>query len=191
MTQVVTSGTGRNAGVGEWAAGKTGTTEDYGDAWFVGFTKKYTVAVWVGYPDKVVSMKTDYHGGPVEGGTFPAEIWHDFVTSAENIDRQREIQRALKDHKEPPVDTTQVVTPAAPTGPATTTTTPGGTSTVPKGNTQQGGANGGQPQTPAPAKPAPTPAKPAPTPVTPPGGTGGGATGGAGGAPPKPGAGTG
>ncbi|HEY8637675.1 MAG TPA: transglycosylase domain-containing protein [Solirubrobacteraceae bacterium] len=184
MTQVLTAGTARNAAVGEWAAGKTGTTENYGDAWFVGFTRKYTVAVWVGYPTKVVSMRTDYHGGPVEGGTFPAEIWHDFIVAAENIDQQRVIQRALKDHKPPPVDTTQAVTPAAPVAPATTTTTPSGTATTPNGTT----ANP-KPSTPTPAKP---PAKPTPTPtptLTPP--TGGGGTGGAGGAAPKIGAGTG
>ena len=37
--------------IGTFAAGKTGTTENYGDAWFVGWNSKYTVAVWVGYPD--------------------------------------------------------------------------------------------------------------------------------------------
>jgi penicillin-binding protein 1A len=82
MHGVVVSGTGVSANVSEFAAGKTGTTENYGDAWFVGFTDRYTVAVWVGYPDNVRSMKTEYHGGPVEGGTFPAEIWHDFMTAA-------------------------------------------------------------------------------------------------------------
>ena len=41
----------------------------------------YTVAVWVGYPDKLKPMKTEFHGEPVAGGTFPAEIWHDFMTS--------------------------------------------------------------------------------------------------------------
>ena len=45
---------------GGFAAGKTGTTENYGDAWFVGFTERYTVAVWVGYPDSIKSMETEY-----------------------------------------------------------------------------------------------------------------------------------
>ena len=75
------SGTGTRANVPVWAAGKTGTTENYGDAWFVGFTDRYTVAVWVGYPDKLKYMKTEYHGQPVAGGTYPAEIWHDFMMS--------------------------------------------------------------------------------------------------------------
>ncbi len=52
-------------------AGKTGTTENYGDAWFVGYLPQLTVAVWVGYPRELKSMKTEYHGEPVAGGTFP------------------------------------------------------------------------------------------------------------------------
>ena len=47
----------RTRHVGEFAAGKTGTTENYGDAWFVGFNDKYTVAVWVGYPDQLQYMR--------------------------------------------------------------------------------------------------------------------------------------
>ena len=66
-------------------AGKTGTTENYGDAWFVGFDTHYTVAVWVGYPDKLIPMKTLFAGQPVEGGTYPAQIWHDFMVQALNI----------------------------------------------------------------------------------------------------------
>ena len=56
MQGVVTRGTGTAAQLGgdEVVAGKTGTTENYGDAWFVGFDDKYTVAVWVGYPDKLI-----------------------------------------------------------------------------------------------------------------------------------------
>ena len=79
---MVTSGTGTAARVLEFAAGKTGTTENSGDAWFVGFTERLTVAVWVGYPTSSSPMKTEYHGEPVAGGTFPAQIWHDFMTAA-------------------------------------------------------------------------------------------------------------
>ena len=56
---------------GVMIAGKTGTTENYGDAWFVGWTKEYTVAVWVGYPDEFKPMKTEFQGEPVAGGTYP------------------------------------------------------------------------------------------------------------------------
>jgi penicillin-binding protein 1A len=86
MHGVVTHGTGTAANLpDDFVAGKTGTTENYGDAWFVGFDRRYTVAVWVGYPDKLVPMRTQYRGGPVEGGTYPAQIWHDFMVAALNI----------------------------------------------------------------------------------------------------------
>ncbi len=86
LTTVVQSGTGTQAAIsGVDVAGKTGTTTNYGDAWFVGWTPQLTTAVWVGFPTKLVSMATDYNGGPVEGGTYPAIIWHDFVTQALQI----------------------------------------------------------------------------------------------------------
>ena len=69
--------------------GKTGTTSNYGDAWFVGWDSKYTVAVWVGFPNSLVPMTTEYDGGPVLGGTFPALIWHNFMVSAMHVEKQR------------------------------------------------------------------------------------------------------
>ena len=95
LETVVNEGTGRRAAIGQFAAGKTGTTSNFGDAWFVGWDNKYTVAVWVGYPDRLISMSTDFDGGPVEGGTFPALIWHDFMTSAIQVDRERAERIAL------------------------------------------------------------------------------------------------
>jgi penicillin-binding protein 1A len=80
---VVTSGTGKAAALPDRpVAGKTGTTENYGDAWFVGYTPQLAVAVWVGYPTKLKPMLTEYHGGPVAGGTYPAQIWKTFAQSA-------------------------------------------------------------------------------------------------------------
>jgi penicillin-binding protein 1A len=80
---VIRSGTGKRAALPDRAvAGKTGTTENYGDAWFVGYTPQLATAVWVGYPDKLKPMLTEYHGEPVAGGTFPAEIWRVFTQSA-------------------------------------------------------------------------------------------------------------
>ena len=80
------SGTGTSAAIsGVDVAGKTGTTSDYGDAWFVGWTPQLTTAIWVGFPNKLVPMTTLYNGGPVEGGTFPAVIWHDFMVQALQI----------------------------------------------------------------------------------------------------------
>jgi len=92
LETVLEYGTGKAAAIGQFAAGKTGTTSNYGDAWFVGWDSKYTVAVWVGYPEKLVPMTNDFDGGPVLGGTFPALIWHNFMTSALQIDANREAE---------------------------------------------------------------------------------------------------
>jgi len=75
----VLSGTGTKAKTGCPVAGKTGTTDKHSDGWFVGFTPRLATAVWVGYPDSQVRMYSEYHGGPVAGGTFPAEIWGDYM----------------------------------------------------------------------------------------------------------------
>jgi membrane peptidoglycan carboxypeptidase len=80
---VVTSGTGTAAALpNRQVAGKTGTTENYGDAWFVGYTPQLVTAVWVGYPKGLRPMLTEYHGRPVAGGTFPAQIWKAFMQPA-------------------------------------------------------------------------------------------------------------
>jgi penicillin-binding protein 1A len=89
LETVLQYGTGRAAAIGQFAAGKTGTTSNYGDAWFVGWDSRYTVAVWVGYPNKLVPMTTDFNGQPVLGGTFPALIWHDFMVSALQVEKER------------------------------------------------------------------------------------------------------
>jgi membrane peptidoglycan carboxypeptidase len=84
LEDVVSSGTGVRAAVpGVEVAGKTGTTDNYGDAWFVGFTPEIAVAVWVGYPDQLRPMRTEFGGEPVTGGTLPAQIWKEFVTRYE------------------------------------------------------------------------------------------------------------
>jgi membrane peptidoglycan carboxypeptidase len=80
---VVTGGTGTAAALPDRpVAGKTGTTENYGDAWFVGYTPQLVTAVWVGYPKGLRPMLSEWHGGPVVGGTFPASIWKTFMQSA-------------------------------------------------------------------------------------------------------------
>jgi penicillin-binding protein 1A len=90
LETVVSSGTGTNANIGasgQW--GKTGTTENNGDAWFCGATEEVTACVWVGYADTVTSMSTLYNGGPVMGGTFPALIWASVVSAWEEIKAER------------------------------------------------------------------------------------------------------
>jgi penicillin-binding protein 1A len=91
---VVRAGTGKRAQLsdGRPVAGKTGTTENYGDAWFVGYTPQLVAAVWVGYPTTLRPMLTEYNGDAVAGGTFPALIWKTFM------------ERALPYLHEPPQD---------------------------------------------------------------------------------------
>jgi penicillin-binding protein 1A len=85
LSTVVSQGTATRAQIPDtFVAGKTGTTENYGDAWFVGWTDKITVAVWVGYPDELRPMETEFNGQPVAGGTYPAAIWKSFVEQALN-----------------------------------------------------------------------------------------------------------
>jgi penicillin-binding protein 1A len=177
---VVTNGTGKAAQVGdEYIWGKTGTTENYGDAWFVGGNDDMTIAVWVGYADKVQPMEYEHAGSPVAGGTFPAEIFHDFLASWIEL---RDARRAARgdDETEETEGGTVPVTPvdpnAVPDGEQQTETAP---------REQDQGQD--QPEAePAPEDPAETPApetpvpvEPAPAPTQPPsggGGTGGGVT---------------
>jgi penicillin-binding protein 1A len=73
----ITEGTGTAAYTGcAGQAGKTGTTDEYTDAWFAGYQPNLATAVWVGYPQSNEISMTSVHGITVFGGTFPAEIWH-------------------------------------------------------------------------------------------------------------------
>jgi penicillin-binding protein 1A len=83
LHKVVTQGTGTAAQLpGDvWAAGKTGTTQSYRDAWFVGWAQGATTAVWMGYPEAQISMD-DVHGKRVTGGSFPAQIWEKYMAAA-------------------------------------------------------------------------------------------------------------
>jgi penicillin-binding protein 1A len=79
LEQNIQGGTGTHATIGCPAAGKTGTTDDNTDAWFVGFTPHLTTAVWMGYPKDDIQMNGLYFGRNVDGGTFPADIWGDYM----------------------------------------------------------------------------------------------------------------
>ena len=74
-------GTGTRAALSRPAAGKTGTTDEHADAWFVGYTPGLATAVWMGYTRGEVPM-TNVHGISVSGGSFPAEIWRRFMEPA-------------------------------------------------------------------------------------------------------------
>jgi len=78
---VLTRGTGTAARIGRPAAGKTGTTQEYRDAWFVGYTPQIVCAVWVGYPEAAKEMK-DSRGRNITGGSIPSRIWADFMKAA-------------------------------------------------------------------------------------------------------------
>ncbi|UIJ71712.1 transglycosylase domain-containing protein [Aurantimonas sp. HBX-1] len=76
LTRVVEAGTGQRAALEGWqAAGKTGTTQDFKDAWFVGYTANLITGVWLGNDNGANMQK-------VTGGTLPAEAWHDFMVAA-------------------------------------------------------------------------------------------------------------
>src|SRR3954471_13244262 len=164
LKQNVQSGTGVNANYGCPAAGKTGTTDNFTDAWFVGYEPHLTAAVWVGYPNSLVQMRS-VHGIEVAGATFPSQIWHNFMQVAH--------RGFCQDF--PPPTTPFVSSPfygkyskqGAP-GDSTvpyTVTGQNGTQTTPD-KTKKGKTNGGGKYDPrlyeAPPQPAPT-TEPAPT----------------------------
>ncbi|MGI8407225.1 MAG: transglycosylase domain-containing protein, partial [Actinomycetota bacterium] len=79
---VIKSGTGMGADIGRPAAGKTGTAQNYQDAWFCGYVPQLAACVWVGYPEGAIPM-LGVRGYPeVFGGSIPTDIWHDFMAEA-------------------------------------------------------------------------------------------------------------
>jgi penicillin-binding protein 1A len=83
LEENMTSGTGVGAYFGRTSAGKTGTTDNYADAWFCGFTPGLEATIWIGYPRGEIPM-TSVHGISVSGPTFPATIWKLFMERAAN-----------------------------------------------------------------------------------------------------------
>jgi membrane peptidoglycan carboxypeptidase len=81
LRKVVLYGTGTAANIGRPQAGKTGTAQEWRDAWFAGYIPQLSAAVWVGWPQGQISM-TGSRIGNVTGGSFPAQIWHAFMTEA-------------------------------------------------------------------------------------------------------------
>jgi len=165
---VVTGGTGVRANIGDpYQWGKTGTTENNGDAWFCGATEDVTACVWVGYADTTTPMTTEFAGGPVDGGTFPALIWAGVISAWEGIRDTRAAEaEGGEDGGDSSGSTYVPSTPSysAPSEPAPSTSSPAPTTPTPS-----------VPSTPsAPATPTPAPA-PTPAPS-------GGVTGGTGGA---------
>ena len=82
LERVVDSGTGTRANLTRDTAGKTGTTDDNKDAWFVGYTCEVTTAVWMGYVGREgqpVLPMNNVQGVQVQGGNFPAQMWAEFM----------------------------------------------------------------------------------------------------------------
>jgi penicillin-binding protein 1A len=79
---VIEHGTGTAAAIGRPAAGKTGTAENFQDAWFCGYVPQLAACVWVGYPKAEIPLENVEGVGQVVGGSLPAEIWHRFMTAA-------------------------------------------------------------------------------------------------------------
>jgi penicillin-binding protein 1A len=103
LHSVVTSGTGVRANVGDESQwGKTGTTENNGDAWYCGAIEEVTACVWVGYADTTTPMLTEYGGAPVDGGTFPALIWAGVISAWEEIVAERAAERESERDQDSP-----------------------------------------------------------------------------------------
>jgi penicillin-binding protein 1A len=79
---VVQHGTGTAAAIGRPVAGKTGTANDFQDAWFCGYVPQLATCVWIGYPGGEIPLTNVEGVYQVAGGTLPAEIWHDFMGPA-------------------------------------------------------------------------------------------------------------
>jgi penicillin-binding protein 1A len=82
LTGVIEGGTGGAARIGRPAAGKTGTSEEYQNAWFVGYTPILSTAVWMGYKEGNIPLRGIRGVGSVAGGTWPARLWHDYMIEA-------------------------------------------------------------------------------------------------------------
>jgi penicillin-binding protein 1A len=166
LQQVVLRGTGEAAGgVGTPVAGKTGTTENSADAWFIGYTPKLTTAVWLGFASGEVPM------GQVEGGSIPAELWHSYMTAALRSEPQYDGQFPTNYEfnqqtlTPPPASTlefplglgttTTTAPPTTTTVPSTSTTSPGRTTTTTSPSTPPTRA---PTSTPVPSTTAPSPA---------------------------------
>jgi membrane peptidoglycan carboxypeptidase len=128
LMNVVEDGTGTAADIGRSVAGKTGTSENYGNAWFVGYTPQLSTAVWVGRPEGDTPMR-NVHGINVTGGSFPARIFGRYMRAALAGVPAQDLYTASIDElglkstvSAPPSPTTAPAPP--PPGVATSTTSP-------------------------------------------------------------------
>ncbi len=154
LRENVLEGTGvaaQPAGHNAW--GKTGTTENNGDAWFCGGTDHFTACVWVGHADTNTPMTTDYNGGPVDGGTYPALIWGRIMAAVESIYSQHKAEAANKGNSDSGTTTSSSSSayPTYPSGSSSSSSSSGGGG---GGDTGGGGGGGGPAAAPPPSAPS-------------------------------------
>jgi penicillin-binding protein 1A len=142
LTQVIKRGTGTAANIGKPAAGKTGTTSNNTDAWFVGYTPKIGTAVWMGYRGGNGRPMDRVHGREATGGSFPAQIWSRYMKAAtqgmdtgEFTPPDKDLMNAKpkgdKGSGEPTTtSSTETTTSTIPEGSTTTTSSPDGSTTT-------------------------------------------------------------
>jgi penicillin-binding protein 1A len=123
LQTVIERGTGRAADIGRPAAGKTGTTTDNTDAWFVGYTPRVSTAVWMGYKDGTDRKMENVHGRAVTGGSFPAQIWQRFMSVAlEGVDTGEFVEPPDDLIRAKPIETSTTSTSSTTTSSTSSTT---------------------------------------------------------------------
>jgi membrane peptidoglycan carboxypeptidase len=119
LQKVVQIGTGTQANIGRPVGGKTGTAQQWRDAWFVGFVPQMVAAVWVGFPKGSIPMAYPRVRIPhVLGGTWPAEIWHAFMVNATRSLKVQGFPRPAFGYVTVPIDITRWCLPNAYTLPS-------------------------------------------------------------------------
>jgi penicillin-binding protein 1A len=164
----VLSGTATRSAINCPTAAKTGTTSELVDAWLDGYTPDYSTVVWMGYPNKRVSM-TDVHGEPQQGGYLPAEIWHDYMSAVTEGQKCTEFPPATEPLSyQPFFSKFQTTAPSQQTGEGTEENRQSKKEHKPKHSTHpgQGGGSNGEPGNTGPGPPRRETATPTPTPNT-------------------------
>ena len=142
LESVISSGTGENASTGGYNWGKTGTTENNGDAWFCGGTEHFTACVWVGHAQTNTPMETDFAGNPVDGGTYPALIWSQVMQAAEAIYEERQAEREAAQDEEEEAEEGEEDSDSSDSG-SSSSSDSGGSSSYEGGGYGGGGSSGG------------------------------------------------
>ena len=132
LRQVVLRGSGVNAKLQTvQVAGKTGTAQNYGDAWFVGYTPKLTTAIWMGYPEGNKRPMLDVRGRKVSGGSFPAILFNRFMQEATKDPKfQAQFPKVSRFKGKALAPPTKVILATTTTTSTTTTTAPPETTTT-------------------------------------------------------------